>query len=146
MNNTNEQSSRIREIEGPFFDAFVLAERRERYRALLAKPVSAQSRKDFLDQIDTKLERDLDPRYASPYDKRDIAALLGSLHALGAPENTWVTSYHAEYDGLCSKMADVLPRVYDIGAIVIFHCVPGKLAFVIVETSRYLCHKVQSKR
>ena len=61
---TKPESHTAAEHESAFVQAFVLRERRERYRALLSNP---KKRSVFLDRLNHRFIRDIDDRFVCPH-------------------------------------------------------------------------------
>jgi hypothetical protein len=123
------------EEEIALIDAFVLAERRERLRSLVANP---RRREQFVEELahfkwlDSRRVRVIAPKDQKP---ESIASLLKQK---GARDVCFVIS---EDDGLDRKrlpLLEALKQVVGYGMGTFISCVPGKLAYFENEDQRCL--------
>lgn len=108
-------------------DAFVVAERRERYRFLVRTPKRRGELRNRLAHW-----RDFDARraVALPRDAQASATAVAQfLEMRGAPSSCYVLSEWGEYDGRVMPLADATGAIVGRGMGTVLSCIPGRLAY-----------------
>ena len=123
------------EEEFAFIDAFVVKERRQRLRCLVASP---RRRKQFLRELahfkwlDQRRVRTLAPSAQNPQ------AVAKLLRQKGAPDSCFVVSEDSRIDSKQMPLLAALEQVIGYGMGTIISCIPGKLAYFEDEDQRCL--------
>ena len=116
----------MNEHEKQTISAFILKEKRPRYRLILDDP---QRRASGLDRLNHC--RDLDPKYVTWL--RSNAAVVELLREAGSPETVYVISSTAAIDGQLLPLQAAVEGASLGGWGTIISCVPGRLAYYYDE-------------
>ena len=112
--------------ESKTVDAFIVKQKRERYRSFLANP---KKRVRLLDRLNHS--PDLDPRFAEPLAKdADVPAILREH---GSPKQVYIISCAGAIDGRTLPLDEAVRETEAHGWGTIISCVPGRLAFYYGE-------------
>jgi hypothetical protein len=124
--------------EEALFEAFVVPNKRQRYRELLATQRGRDKIRASLDHFD-----DLDPRFCKQMASSEPADVLGVLKRLGAPSQCYVISSNRELDKREMDLAEALEKIIGGGSGSFISCVPGRLAYFEGEEpkSQYICYR-----
>lgn len=106
--------------------AFILKEKKQRYREMLALPKTRSKIVDDLNHC-----RDIDERFATPI--RYFNEVIDELRKRGAPTNCHLISSINGLDGTDLPLAAALPLVEEGGWGTILSCIPGQLAYYYDE-------------
>ena len=117
---------RVHPIEAATIRAFIAANRRERWIAMLD---SAKGRREQLDRLNHL--RDLDERYVQWLDSN--ADVVGLLRAKGAPRECFVMSPVGEVDGRVMELEEAIEAIKNSMSGAIVSCVAGKLGLYCGE-------------
>ena len=135
------------EQENQFVDAFILSERRDRYKLLLA---SDKSRRAFLDRLNHSL--DFIPSLASQipssqHSAEGVAKLLRQRR-MRDTDIVYVFSDVRDLDGQFLPLHDALQNVMDAGFGSVASCVAGRLAYYRPEApaSGYILEKAPASQ
>jgi hypothetical protein len=112
--------------EEAIIEAFILPERRDRYRMLLRNP---RRRKKALDTLNHNPS--IDPRFATPIGSHEDVARI--LRAHGAPPRCYVLSAIPELDGCEMSLEEALDGKTRGYRGTIIGCIPGRLAVYLGE-------------
>ncbi|MDX6407054.1 MAG: hypothetical protein QOE13_125 [Gaiellaceae bacterium] len=117
------------DLEKAVFRAFVHPDRKSHYVNRVENP---KTREKLLWELDHRLVRDLDPRYAFPIEPghRNADQIYARLRSRGAPNRCHVMGGGWEMDGKDAPLKEALEHV--LGAALI-SCIPGQLAFYMSD-------------
>jgi|SRR5579871_2142987 len=121
--------------EAAFVESFIISEKRERYKALLANP---KKRQDILERLNHTL--DFIPALAQEVlpAQRHTASLVALLkqHGVKATQNVYILSDVQELDGISLPLMEALDAVHKgmFGSIIC--CIAGELAYYKPEDNR----------
>jgi hypothetical protein len=120
--------------------AFVVKERRERFLTLLSNPkhrrkVTASLAHPNLGWFDSRCVKSIPPSQSG---KEGIASIL---RAKGAGKTCWAISEDRKLDAKEFDLESVLAEIVGCGMGTILSCVPGKLAYVESEDSRFILER-----
>ena len=111
--------------ESAFIDAFVLREKRDRWRTLLAH---AKGRPKILNRLNHHHPDHLDLRHAIEIVTRNSRAIVDTLQKLGAGPTAHVIAGSDEFEGRDIPFTEALHHFVSYPFAVIVSCVPGRLA------------------
>jgi DNA-binding transcriptional ArsR family regulator len=125
--------------EEAFVEAFVHADRRERFLAALANP---ERRAVFRRELHHPRPKFLQAKYIEqiPPSEHHTRFVVRILKRMGASDDCWVFGNHI--DGRQMKLEQALDEVIGMGSGTIVSCVPGKLAFFESEDRRMILRQV----
>jgi hypothetical protein len=126
--------------EEALVDAFIVPEKRERYKTFRANPKRRAKLLDGLNHC-----RDLDPRYATEIPSgTDVVSLLRKR---GAPERCHVISDVTELDGREMALQEAIDETESHMWGTLIGCVPGRLAYYYGEAGeqRLLLERATNK-
>ena len=134
------------ERENRFIEAFILPERRGRYKQLLA---SSKRRSDFLDRLNHALDFIPQLAYPIPGSQHSVEGVAKLLHQRGmqGTDIVYLFSDVREIDGLFLPLREALEQVFDAGFGSVVSCVAGQLAYYRPEApaSGYILEKASYK-
>ena len=130
------------EPENAFIEAFIVPERRERYKQMLANP---KRRRDILDRLNHNL--DYLPSLAqqitgSQHNTEGVARLLNE-RGVRDSDNVYLLSTLCELDGVTLPMRQAIEEVIQAGFGSVVCCAAGRLAYYRPEepANGYLLEK-----
>jgi hypothetical protein len=116
----------VEQHEEAFVNAFILREKRPRYRQFLA---SGKRRPEVLDRLNHGPDIDWTTAAVVPPDQRSAAAVETLLRQRGAGATCHVIADGLELDGRQAPLGQALAVAVDHQWAVVLSCVPGHLAF-----------------
>ena len=129
------------EHERQFVRVFVAANQKRRFLSLLA---NARGREKFVRKF-LAHNCQLDARYCTRVRSgAGASCVVNSLQELGAPNECFVISVRAEFDGRTMPLDEALESLYACGMGTIISCIPGRLGYYDAEDigERYICHRL----
>lgn len=111
--------------ESAFVDAFVLREKRDRWRTLLAH---SKGRPKLLDRLNHRHPDHLDLRHAIAIPTGDWRPIIDILDELGAGPTAHVLAGSNDFEGRDIPFTEALDHFVSYPFAVIISCVPGRLA------------------
>ncbi len=126
--------------EEAFVRAFIVAERRERFLELLAKP---KHRHKITESLAHPNLRWFDARFMKNIPPSQSSAVLIAklLRQKGGGPTCWAISESSKLDAKEIDLDSVLSDVVGYGTGTILSCIPGKLAFVESEDGRFILER-----
>ncbi len=112
----------MNEHEEKTVDAFIVREKRERYKSLLS---NARKRAATLARLNHF--RDLDENYATWLPSNAPIEMM--LRQAGSPEEVYIISSVKGIDGKLMSLDDAVHKVVASGWGTIISCIPGQLAY-----------------
>jgi len=112
----------MNEHEAKTIDAFIVKEKRERYKFLLGNPKKRKAALDHLNHF-----YDLDEKYVTWLPSN--ASVEGMLRQEGSPEEVYVISDIQNIDGRLMPLGDAISETISGGWGTIISCIPGQLAY-----------------
>jgi hypothetical protein len=126
-----ETETSISEHEEAFVNAFIVREKRQRYRDFLAGP----RRRKVLSRLNHVL--DLDERFSTRlHDTHPASALLKTLRDRGAGRECYLIAENSDLDQRIMTLEDAIEEVSVEDSGVVVSCTPGRLALYKAEDHR----------
>lgn len=119
------QGEKMNEHEEKFIEAFIVKEKRARYRLFMDNP---KRRSKFLDCLNHN--HDLEMRFAS--ELPDNANIVEILRKHGSPQSVYVISPDDDLDGNVFSLQDILVEL-TFGGGAFISCIPGRLGLYYSE-------------
>ena len=116
----------MNEHETKTINAFIVKEKRERYKLLLS---NSKKRRVALDHLNHS--HDLDEKYVTWLSSN--ASVERMLRHEGSPEEVYVISDTKEIDGRLMPLSEALSETFSGGWGTIISCIPGQLAYYYDE-------------
>jgi hypothetical protein len=125
----------MHEHESQLIAAFIVKERRDRYRLLLSS-LDLRRRSQCLDRLNHC--QDFDARFAKwlPRDPRSIFRKLEVAELLqrkGCPNDVYVMASGSPIDGRMMPLLEALNEIESVGWGALISCIPGQLAYYYDE-------------
>lgn len=116
------------EQENAFIETFILSERRERYRLLLANP---KRRSEQLGRLNHALDYIASLAQEIPSNRHNVEDVARLLHKRGMKDSdiVYIFSDVRELDGLHLPLRQALEKVLDAGFGSVVCCIKGRLAY-----------------
>jgi len=131
------------EQEEKFIEAFILPERRDRYKQLLA---NKKRRYDFLDRLNHGLDFIPSLAHRIPSNQHSIDGVAKLLHQRGMRDTdiVYIFSDVSDLDSLFLPLHEALEKVLDSGFGSVVSCMVGQLAYYRPEApaNGYILEKV----